>query len=186
MLIQWSIFMRNTILTLSKSELSFSWKRFRLRCLMLWTRYRIMKDVGVYLSCQECKFITFSKSQYLSHIGYDHGKFVEISTSLTSSIKGKSRFKIWISDWAFKCDIYLPKSLDDLSFNSSLVEGDHHLFWSLMRKSWTQYSTGQIKVTKIKYSSDYSLKILSEIISDFRCPFSVRNLLKLSEFVFKN
>ena len=41
---------------------------------------RIMKDVGVYLSCQDCKFITFSKSQYLSHIGHGHEKFGEIST----------------------------------------------------------------------------------------------------------
>ena len=125
---------------LTQSKLSFSWKTFRVRCLMSWTRYRIMKDVGVYLSCQECKFITFSKSQYLSHIGYDHGKFTEISTSLTSSIKGKRPFKIWISDWAFKCDIYLPKSLDKLNSNSSL-EGDHQLFWFRMRKGWTQHST---------------------------------------------
>jgi len=49
---------------------------------------RVMKDVGVYLSCQDCNFTTFSKSLYLSHIGHGHGKFGEISTRLCSSVKG--------------------------------------------------------------------------------------------------
>ena len=50
---------------------------------------RVLKDAGVYLSCQDCKFATFSKSQYLSHIGHGHGKFEEISTRLCSSSKGQ-------------------------------------------------------------------------------------------------
>ena len=54
---------------------------------------RVLKDVGIWLSCQECRFATFSKSLYLSHMGHDHDKFSEIQTRIRTSVLGPIDFQ---------------------------------------------------------------------------------------------